>query len=347
MLNLITSRSMTDHRRTPDRSHDFDALTPEIIFGVVESAGFVPSGSLNALNSYENRVYEIPLDNAPALIAKFYRPRRWSPKQIDEEHRLTLHIQRSGVAVVAPLALKRAVSGCAALGRAGTYHYVLFPRACARMESEITDARRSALGSAIGKMHAACAAFTACHRIEINPKTYGWDSLAGILDKTYAPEDMNDHLEAALTDALDTAGQYYRQGLRLQLVHGDLHPGNILWDAKGPVFVDFDDSAFAPVVQDLWMLCSGNSLEVKSQQKILTESYRGFAPFDQAEFALVEALRTLRVIRHAAWIGERYGEPAFTRAFPYYTERRYWEATPRACCSCRSAPSTRRGRACV
>ncbi len=305
----------------------FDHLLPNTIFETVEAEGLRPTGVLIPLNSYENRVYEIKLEEDEPIVAKYYRPERWSLEQISEEHRFLAALTQAEVPVVAPRVLKARLKACASLGKTreeGIY-YALFPKFRGREHSEITNDDRRWLGRLLARLHNIGESFPAKARWRLTPETYGTASLAFILSQEFLPGDLKESITLHLDRAIELTRPYFKADEKVIALHGDCHPGNILWNKEGPHLVDFDDMVVAAPVQDLWMLFNGSDEERREQQRIFFEGYEVFRKFDPRTLILSEPLRTLRMIRYAAWIGERYTEPVFQKAFPYYQERRYWE----------------------
>ncbi|MBI3541448.1 MAG: serine/threonine protein kinase [Deltaproteobacteria bacterium] len=308
---------------------NFDHLLPDTIFQTVSEQGYRPTGTLFPLNSYENRVYEIGLEEREPIIAKYYRPERWSIETIADEHRFVKALADVEIPVISPLPLKEPLSAINTLAEVdspqGKIYYALFPKFRGREHAEITNDDRRWLGRMLARTHNVGEKFKAEHRMVLNPKTYGEDSLSFILTQPFLPSDLKKSIEDQLLHVLKLEAPYFHSELRTMPLHGDCHPGNILWNQSGPHLLDFDDMVIAPPVQDLWMLFNGTEEEKREQRQIFFEGYEVFRKFDTATLILSEPLRTLRMIRHAAWIGQRYGEPAFQRAFPYYEQRRFWE----------------------
>ena len=302
----------------------FGSLLPEIIFNAVSSQGYQPTGALLALNSYENRVYEIGLEEESPIVAKFYRPGRWSLETIADEHRFIAALAEAEIPVVSPLSLKKHVPGIKTLGETGGLFYCFYPKFRGREKAEIVGEDLEWLGRTLARIHNVGGHLKAGHRLTLTPQTYGYENLHFILAQEFIPADLQSNLEALLSQALKTVEPFFNN-LEMIPVHGDCHPGNILWKADGPYLLDFDDMVVAPPVQDVWMLFSGDASERKEKEKDFFKGYEMFRPFDRRTLILSEPLRTLRMIRHAAWIGQRYAEPAFQRAFPYYEQRRFWE----------------------
>lgn len=307
----------------------FDHLLPETIFRTVTNQGLVPTGVLVPLNSYENRVYEIGIEEGEPIVAKYYRPGRWSQETIAEEHRFVCLCAEMEIPVVRPLSLEQHLKGIDTLAQtdseSGRIFYTLFPKFRGREHAEITNEDRRWLGRTLGRLHNVGERFMAPHRWKLTPQTYGHDSLNFILSQEFLPADLKANVEAHLRKALELVGPFFATSLKTIVLHGDCHPGNILWNKEGPHLLDFDDMVIAPPVQDLWMIFNGTEEEKREQRLVFLEGYSLFREFDETTWILTEPLRTLRMIRHAAWIGQRYAEPAFQRAFPYYKDRRYWE----------------------
>lgn len=307
----------------------FDHLLPETIFKTVTEQGYYPTGVLFPLNSYENRVYEIGIEEGEPLVAKFYRPGRWSQETIAEEHLFVAALAEAEIPVVRHLPLKQHLEGIKTLGRtdahSGKIFYTLFPKFRGREHAETTNDDRRWLGRTLARLHNVGENFKTKHRMHLTPETYGHHSLSFILTQEFLPPDLKQSIEAHLAKAIELVEPHFKKPFSAITLHGDCHPGNVLWNKDGPHLLDFDDMVIAPPVQDVWMLLNGTDDEKREQMRGFLEGYEVFREFDDSSLILSEPLRTLRMIRHAAWIGQRYEEPAFQRAFPYYQERRYWE----------------------
>jgi Ser/Thr protein kinase RdoA (MazF antagonist) len=306
--------------------HHFDTLLPELILDTVAHQGFTPTGQIYPLNSYENRVYEIALeDAAPPIVAKYYRPERWDITTISDEHRFLQALSDAEVPVVMPLSLHDHVAGSSTLARANEFFYAFYPKFRGRAHDELLNEDRRWLGRTLARLHNVGEMFKARHRITLDPHTYGDLSLEYILTQEFLPADLKRNIEASLQMAIDLTRPYFTPTLKQFAIHGDCHISNVLWNKDGPYLLDFDDMVIGPPIQDVWMLFHGSDEEKSDQKKNFFEGYEVFRRFDHSTLILAEPLRTLRMIRHAAWIGQRYAEPAFQRAFPYYREQRYWE----------------------
>ena len=300
----------------------FSGLTPEVVLDAAAAAGIEPDGRLFALNSYENRVYQL-WSGERGLVLKFYRPERWSDAQIGEEHAFTLELAAAELPVAAPL-----IIGGQTLLRYHDYRFAAFPFLRGRSPDLDAPEARQVLGRTLARLHQVGARRPFVARLHIGVERFGWQARAQVLNGTLLPERQQERyaqVSSALLEkvaaAFALAGGYAE--IRL---HGDCHLGNLLWNEQGPVFVDLDDCAMGPRVQDMWMVISGSPDEQQHQWGELLEGYRQFADFDHAQVRLIEPLRALRMLHHAAWVTHRWDDPAFPRAFPWFGEERYWES---------------------
>lgn len=301
----------------------FAGLDPEVILSAVESVGYFCDGRLLALNSYENRVYQVGIEEASPVIAKFYRPGRWSDAAILEEHAFSLELAEQEIPVVAPLHNERGETLHSHQG----FRFALFPRRGGRWPDLDDPDKLRWLGRFLGRIHAVGAAKRFAHRPSLNIQNFGEDSYQFLLERNFLPGYLVPAYRSVAEDLLrqvravfEAIGPCYT--LRL---HGDCHPGNILWGEHGPHFVDLDDSRMGPAVQDLWMLLSGARHEQEQHLLPIIEGYQEFREFDALELGLIEALRALRLIHYAAWLGRRWQDPAFPHNFPWFNTPRYWE----------------------
>jgi Ser/Thr protein kinase RdoA (MazF antagonist) len=306
----------------------FADLTPDAVLNAIDGIGVATGGSLLALNSYENRVFQVGLEDGAQrfVVAKFYRPRRWTDAQILEEHEFTQELADAEVPAVPPLAIDGRT-----LHERGGHRFALYPRRGGRApEIEDRDVREW-LGRFIGRIHAIGAARPFAHRPALDVASFGEEPRAFLLDSRWLPHELRDIYAGVSAQALEGVRSCYERAgdVRTIRLHGDVHVGNVLWtDAgsrPGPHFVDFDDSRLGPAVQDLWMLLSGSREEQQSQLADLLAGYEDFAEFDRRQLQLVEALRTLRLIHFSAWIARRWDDPAFPAAFPWFDSPRFWE----------------------
>jgi Ser/Thr protein kinase RdoA (MazF antagonist) len=302
--------------------HPYDALTPDAVLGAVEVAGYVPDGRLLALNSYENRVYQVGLDNAAPIIAKFYRPDRLVTAAILEEHAFALELAANEVPVVPPIVC----NGQTLLVHEG-FRYALFERHGGRWPELNSRDDREWLGRFLGRLHQVGGRGWFVHRPRLTVERLGDESRSYLLSNDWIPDHIvaaYESVSAELLDAVQTQFDLIAPLRELRL-HGDCHPGNVLWTDNGPHFVDLDDCMQGPAIQDLWMLLSGSRQEMSVQLSDLLRGYGQFAELDFGELRLIEPLRSLRIMNYAAWLARRYEDPAFPRAFPWFSEPRYWE----------------------
>ncbi len=311
-----------------DRIAPFADLTPDAVLNAIDAIGVSTSGTLLALNSYENRVFQVGVqdDAQRFVVAKFYRPGRWTDAQIVEEHAFTGELAQVEVPAVPPLAIDGAT-----LHERGGYRFALYPRRGGRAP-EIEDRQvREWLGRFIGRIHSVGGTSRYQHRPSLDVATFGDEPRAYLLASGWLPHELRDVYAGVSAQAIDEVRRCYgRAGdLRTIRLHGDVHVGNVLWTDSGaqpgPHFVDFDDSRMGPAVQDLWMLLSGSRDERQAQLADLLAGYEDFAEFDRRELHLIEALRTLRLVHYSAWIARRWDDPAFPAAFPWFDTPRYWE----------------------
>jgi len=299
----------------------YAGLTPDCVLDALDSIGIRGDGRLLALNSYENRVYQVWREDAPAVVAKFYRPNRWSDAQILEEHALVAELARADVPAVAPME----VAGATLHAFAG-FRFTAFPRHGGRAPELDRHGTLGQLGRYIARIHTVGAARPFEHRPALTIESFGDASRAYLLDHGFLPHDLRAAWESivdlALAGVRRAFGCVVAKPLRL---HGDCHASNVLWTDDGPHFVDFDDARMGPAVQDLWMLLSGDRAAMERQLRELLEGYESFRNFDRHELALVEPLRTLRLLHYSAWIARRWDDPAFPSAFPWFNTQRYWQ----------------------
>ncbi len=288
----------------------------------LEAVGLSGDGRMIALNSYENRVYQVYLEDGPPVVVKFYRPGRWSDAQIGEEHAFVAALAEREIPVVAALG-----PGGRTLNEHAGFRFAVYPRRGGRTP-ELDDAETLEwMGRFIGRIHAVGATKPFACRPRLDVETFGVEPRDWLLAHGFVPPD----LLAAWTSAVELALAgvrrcYERAGdVRTLRLHGDCHAGNVLWTDDGPHFVDFDDSRSGPAVQDLWMLLSGERASMTRQLSDVLAGYEDFVEFDRRELALVEALRTLRLVHYCAWIARRWDDPAFPAAFPWFNTQRYWQ----------------------
>ena len=297
-------------------------LTPDHLLDAVESVGYRTDGRLLALNSYENRVYLVYGEDAAPVVAKFYRPARWTDAQILEEHAFVAELEEREIPAVAPLALNDQT-----LHHFRDFRFALYPRRGGRTPELDAPGVLEWIGRFIGRIHAVGAITSFATRPALDIATFGDASRAYVLDNNFIPPDLLEAYQSISTMALDGVRHCYARAgaVNVQRLHGDCHASNILWTPDGPHFVDFDDARTGPAIQDLWMLLSGDRMAMRLQLAELLAGYEDFADFDRRELHLIEALRTLRLLHYAAWIARRWTDPAFPAAFPWFNTQRYWQ----------------------
>ncbi len=303
-------------------SHPYERLSPDLILDAIEARGFETDGSLLALNSYENRVLQVGVEDNPPLIAKFYRPDRWADEAIQEDHSFSLELAAQEIPVVPPLLDSSGDS----LFRHQGFRFALYPRQGGRSPNLEDPDNLQWIGRFIGRIHAVGAAQPFRHRENLTPRTLGWSALEYLQDSEFLAADVRTSYLALCRELLEAIDDLFQQQeIRNIRLHGDCHPGNILWTDDGPHFVDMDDCRNGPAIQDLWMLLSGDRQEMTLQLSELLEGYRMFHDFDSRELALIEPLRSLRLIHYSAWLARRWDDPAFPRAFPWFGDSAYWQ----------------------
>lgn len=300
----------------------FDRLTPIVVAEAAESIGLEPSGRLFALNSYENRVYQLGDEQGGLWVLKFYRPARWSDAQIAEEHEFTFELAEAELPVAAPLRRD---------GESLFVHeklrFAAFPYLAGRAPELDQRDTLILLGRTLSRMHALGARRRFEHRVSLDLERMGVRARADVLRSGFVPESLVEQYSRVSDQVIGRVRRSFEQFGRLPLlrIHGDCHAGNILWRENGPLFVDLDDCMSGPRIQDLWMFLSGDAASQQASWAALMEGYELFGEFDYAELTLVESLRSLRILHYAAWIASRWNDPAFPRAFPWFADARFWE----------------------
>lgn len=301
-------------------SHPFATLTPDLVLDAVESLGLLSDARVLALNSYENRVYQVGIEGEAPLIAKFYRPGRWSDAAIREEHAFAFELAEHEVPLVAPLQY----AGDSLFEHAG-FRFALFPRRGGHAPEPGDLDQLYRFGQLLGRLHAIGASRPFVHREALTVDSFGRQSLATLQDGGFIPQALRaDYgaLAETLLARLDAlfAGVPHR-AIRL---HGDCHPGNLLYRDERFHIVDLDDCRMGPAVQDLWMLLTGDRHERQRQLGELIDGYNEFHDFAPRELALIEGLRSLRLLHYSAWLARRWDDPAFPPSFPWFAGEHYW-----------------------
>ena len=297
-------------------------LDPNMVLKAVEGIGYRCDGRILALNSYENRVYQLGTDDGAFVIVKFYRPQRWSDEGIIEEHQFTYELVEHDLPIVAPFAVQGVT-----LHECSGFRFAVFPRCGGRWPELGTQEELVLMGRFLGRIHAVGATEGFEHRQNISIERMGQEASDYVLCSDWVPDHLFESYEAITSHLIDRVTDSFIQAgdFRQIRIHGDCHPGNVLWKDNGPHFVDLDDCVTGPAVQDLWLFLSGERESRSHQLQGLLEGYNQFYDFDYRELHLIEALRALRMINYTAWIARRWIDPAFPRAFPWFAENKYWE----------------------
>ncbi|HEY0824629.1 MAG TPA: serine/threonine protein kinase [Ramlibacter sp.] len=313
---------------TADARHPYETLTPDVVLDALASVGLYGDGRLLGLSSYENRVYQIhleePFQGFGIVVAKFYRPGRWSEAQILEEHAFAAQLEAAEVPAVGPFA-----PGGRTLHTHAGFAFSVSPRRGGRAP-ELDDAEvLEWIGRYLARLHTVGAQSAFSVRPAIDVHTFGEEPRDWLLSHDAIPLDVQGDWERGCEQALarirEAFAAAHQAGVRTLRLHGDCHPGNILWTPDaGPHFVDLDDARTGPAVQDLWMLLSGERAQRQKQLGALLDGYEQMRDFDRNELALIEPLRTLRLIHYSAWLARRWDDPAFPRAFPWFGSSDYW-----------------------
>ncbi len=312
-----------DPSASPATVFNFAGLSPDTVLDALDSVGLFGDGRLLALNSYENRVYQVGMEDGPPLVAKFYRPQRWSDAAILEEHAFVAALVDNEIPVVPAMVLADGSS----LQQYQGFRFAVFARHGGRAPELDRADTLERLGRFLGRIHAIGLQQPFTQRPALDIVTFGEEPRDYLLTHDFIPPDLLPSYQTTVAQALDGVRRCFdRAGaVRSLRLHGDCHVGNVLWTDAGPHFVDFDDSRSGPAIQDLWMLLSGERGEMVRQLSDLLAGYEDFCEFDQRELYLIEALRTLRLIHYSAWLARRWEDPAFPQAFPWFNTQRYWQ----------------------
>ncbi len=308
---------MQDHAPPP-----YAALSPDHVLDALESVNLRCDGRLLALNSFENRVYQVGQEDGPPVVAKFYRPGRWSDAAILEEHAFTLQLAEREIPVVPPLQI-----GSATLHHFGEFRFAAYPRQGGRPPELDDPDTLEWMGRFMGRIHAVGDLQPFADRPVLDIQTFGTESREYLLANRWLPPDLLPAWESVSQQALEGVQRCFdRAGdIHIQRLHGDCHMGNVLWTEDGPHFVDFDDCRMGPALQDLWMLLSGEPESMARQLRDVLAGYEDFFEFNPRQLHLLEALRTLRLLHYSAWLARRWDDPAFPAAFPWFNSQHYWQ----------------------
>lgn len=313
--------SLSTSENAGESSHPFERLTPSFLLDAIETKGFWCDGRTFPLNSYENRVYQVGIEEAEPLIAKFYRPQRWSRAQILEEQAFTFELAEQELPVVTPWRDEQGES----LFEYQGFMFSLFPRKGGHAPELDNLDNLFTLGRLLGRMHRVGSVKAFQYRPEINAQNYGHNS-AAFISEHFIPAELKTAYDSLTHDLLQAVDEIVGNARNIELirVHGDCHQGNMLWRDDAPHFVDFDDARMAPAMQDIWMLLSGDRHEQLQQLSEIVDGYSEFHDFHSRELQLIEVLRTLRIMHYSAWLARRWHDPAFPRSFSWFNTVRYW-----------------------
>ena len=314
---------MIEDKTAPSKDIPYANLKPDFILDAVESAGFRCTGSLLALNSYENRVYQIGIEESAPIVAKFYRPHRWSIPTIIEELEFAETLYEHEIPVVAPL--KNAENEM--LHHFKDFNFALFPRWGGHALELDNLEQLEWMGRFLGRMHAVGASKPFKHRSTLSVQLLGYDALQFLKTTHFIPDHINDaffNCADALLKNIDAIFQSVSPINHIRL-HGDMHAGNVLWDGIGPHILDFDDCLMGPAIQDIWMLLSGDEEQSTLEMDHILRGYCQFHDFNRNELRLIKPLRALRQLNYAAWLARRWEDPAFPLSFPWFDTPSYWE----------------------
>ena len=313
-------------------AHPYQALTPSVVLDALSELGLAVDGRLSALSSYENRVYQVHLDDDSTVVAKFYRPGRWREAQIREEHAFTDELIAEDIPVVGPLTLNglrlhevRIVHE----GVDGHFWFSVSPCRGGRAPELDDPDVLMWIGRLMARMHLVGEREAFAHRPTLNIQTFGQAPRDMLLAQAWIPPEVAQQWLGLCNQALALVQARMPEEVRTLRLHGDCHPGNILWTPEGmpqpgPHFVDLDDARMGPAVQDLWMLLHGDEQERRQKLFTVLEGYESMRPFDMQEVQWIEPLRTLRIIHYSAWLASRQDDPAFPMHFPWFGTADYW-----------------------
>ena len=302
-------------------SHPFTNLTPDVVMDAVESVGYRCDVRILQLNSYENRVYQIGIEGGEPVIGKFYRPDRWTDKQILEEHTFTQELFDNEVSAVAPLV----IANESTLAEFANFRFALYPRRGGRAPALDSLDNLEILGRHVARIHAIGGEQTFELRPNISVQDYGHASRSFLIENDFIPAELRPAYDSVTEFLLKELDDIFESTPYMSIrLHGDCHMGNVLWRDEMPHFVDFDDARNGPAIQDLWMMLSGEREDQQQQVMRIIRGYRDFCHFNPAQLRLIEPLRTLRMMYHAAWIARRWDDPAFPMAFTFFNTERYW-----------------------
>jgi len=302
--------------------HPYQRLSPDRVLDAMESVGIRSDARILALNSYENRVYQVGVEDALPVIVKFYRPERWSRAQILEEHAFAEELAGLEIPVVPPLRL----NGVDTLYDFDGFSFSVFERLAGRAPDLDNLDNLLVMGRFIARVHAVGQTQKFEHRVSLSIERLAIQSRQFLLEKQFIPLSLCPAYESLTKDLIAKIEAIFGRNRDIAQIriHGDCHPGNVLWRDDAPNFVDFDDTMMGPAIQDIWMMLSGERDQKQGQLLEIVEGYNEFYDFNPKELDLIEALRTLRIMHYSAWLARRWEDPAFPKCFPWFNTERYW-----------------------
>ncbi len=299
---------------------DYQSLTPNTIIAAIESVGLMPDARILALNSYENRVYQVGIEDESPIIAKFYRPNRWSNEQILEEHQFTQHLAKQELSVIAPTSLDNNT-----LFHFQGFRFAIYPRQGGHTPILEKKEHLQSIGRLLARIHACAKIMPFQHRPTISVEEFGQASINFLLDGQWLPSYLLPAYISLTDELLELCHKHFEKITSPFIsLQGDCHPGNLLWRDDKAYLIDFDDARRGPAIHDLWMLLSGDEHEQRQQLDHLLDGYQDFFDFNYQETLLIECLRTLRIIHYSAWLAKRWNDPSFPLNFPWFNTERYW-----------------------
>ena len=300
----------------------YENLTPDTVLAALEALGFEINGQFLALNSYENRVYQIGREEAAPVVVKFYRPNRWSDNAILEEHEFCYQLAEYDIPVALPLQINQKT-----LHEYEGYRIAVYERKSGHAPEVDQLSELKQLGRLLGRIHAVGTTQKFQHRVRLTSQRLGHEARQQVLASGFLPDYLQEsyaHVTESLLTIIDNQMDDYLLPV-YRRIHGDFHMGNVLANQGVIWIVDLDDCCSGPAIQDIWMLLSGEKHEKEAQIAAIISGYQEFFDFDPSELSLIESLRTLRMMNYSAWLANRWGDPAFPQSFPWFDSPRYWE----------------------
>lgn len=303
--------------------HPYQALTPDVILQSLESAGYLCNGSMIALNSYENRVYQLGLEEKGFIVVKFYRPDRWTDAAILEEHAFAHELYELELPVIAPFADQAGKT----LHHFQGFRFAVYPRQGGRWPNLDTRENRRIIGRLLGRLHRVGALRPFHHRPQFTFASIATEAVSYLFQHDFIPTELHPAYQTVTDDLLEPMQTILDRcgSVAMLRIHGDCHPGNLLWREHSAHFVDLDDCQMGPAIQDIWMLLSGERSEMSEQLSDVLSGYTEFQAFPASQIQLIEVLRTLRMLHYSAWLARRWHDPAFPVNFPWFNSVRYWQ----------------------